>query len=304
MDKRVVIGLIVLGIVILFSLMLTFFFAPMMSEGGFGLGGANVAHIRVLGPITSEDDGSLFGGGGGATSASIIEQIDAASKDWSIEAIVIEINSPGGTVLPSKEIARAVKDAPVPTVAWIRDIGASGGYWIASAADHVIADELSITGSIGVIATSLGFEGVLDRYNVTYRRLIAGEYKDAGTPFREMTPQEMGLFQQRLDIIHDAFIDAIVENRNMSRKKVHKVANGMFYLGSQAYELGLVDELGGEEEVKEHLKKILEVDAIVFEEFYAEPSLIDMILGAVSTFSFQLGNGIGNGLQNGITIRT
>src|SRR3990167_6506295 len=126
----------------------------------------NVALIKIYGPITTTDSGSFASSA--TSSTDIVELIEKAEKNDEIKAIVFEINSPGGSPVASDEIGRAVKDAQKPTVAWIREVGASGGYWIASASDHIIANRMSLTGSIGVIGSYLEFAELLDRYNVTY----------------------------------------------------------------------------------------------------------------------------------------
>ena len=101
-------------------------------------------------------------------SQTLVTFIQQANKDDSVKGILLEINSPGGTVVASKEIVQAVKDSEKPVVAYIREIGTSGAYWVASASDHIIADELSMTGSIGVVSSFLEFSGLMEEYCVTY----------------------------------------------------------------------------------------------------------------------------------------
>ncbi|MBI3883795.1 MAG: signal peptide peptidase SppA [Sphingobacteriales bacterium] len=169
--------------------------------------------------------------------------------------MLFEINSPGGSAVASEEIANAVKKANKTTVAWIREIGTSGAYWVASSSGHIVANRVSITGSIGVIASYLEFPGLLEHYNITYQRLVSGKYKDIGSPFKEMTPEEKAIFQQNLDTIRDYFVSEVAKNREMSKKDVDKIANGVFYLGAQAKELGLIDELGGKDEAINYIEK-------------------------------------------------
>src|SRR3989339_423358 len=168
----------------------------------------NVALIPIEGVITGSED-SEFIFESVTASPDTIELIEKADKNPSIKAIILEINSPGGSAVASEEIANAVKKTNKTTVAWIREVGASGAYWVASSSDHIVASRMSITGSIGVIGSYLEFEGLADRYNLTYRRLVSGKYKDIGDPFRELTQEEQEILQKSLDEIRDYFVGEV-----------------------------------------------------------------------------------------------
>ena len=254
----------------------------------------NVALIPIEGVITGSED-SEFIFESVTASPDTIELIEKADKNPSIKAIILEINSPGGSAVASEEIANAVKKTNKTTVAWIREIGTSGAYWIASASDHIVANRVSVTGSIGVIASYLEFPGLLERYNITYQRLVAGKYKDIGSPYKEMTQEERELFQQSLDEIRDYFVGEVAKNRNMGKKEVDKMANGLFYLGSQAKELGLVDEIGGKDEVIGYIEKKEGIKAEIVE-YKKEKSLFEVLSRIISRQSFFVGQGIGNSL--------
>lgn len=228
-------------------------------------------------------------------STDVVELIEKANRNPNIRAIILEINSPGGSAVASEEIANAVKKTNKTTVAWVREVGASGAYWIASASDYIVANRASITGSIGVIASYLEFPGLLERYNVSYQRLVSGKYKDMGTPFRELTEEEKIIFQQTLDTIRDYFVSEVAKNRNLNRKEVDKMANGLFYLGVQAKELGLVDELGGKDEVIGYIEKKEGIKAEVVE-YKKEKTLFDVLSKVLSQQSFSIGRGIGSSL--------
>ena len=216
--------------------------------------GGNVALIPIEGVILgTEDSGSFFESI--TASPDTVELIEKADKNPSIKAIILEINSPGGSAVASEEIANAVKKTNKTTVAWIREVGASGAYWVASSADYIVANRVSITGSIGVIASYLEFPGLLQRYNVTYQRLVSGKYKDLGSPYRELTSEEKTIFQENLDTIRDYFVSEVAKNRNLNRKDVDKIANGLFYLGAEAKDFGLVDEIGGKDEVINYIER-------------------------------------------------
>ena len=183
---------------------LSFFISIIISlftEDDFeGLDG-NTALIKISGAIVSEK-GTSFLFEDATSSDEIIKLIRKADKNDKIKAIIFEINSPGGSAVASEEIANEIKKTNKTTVAWIREAGTSGAYWIASSTDYIIANRMSITGSIGVIASYLGFSGFLEEHNVTYERLVAGNLKDMGIPFKGLTPEERALFEKSLAFLH------------------------------------------------------------------------------------------------------
>ena len=257
----------------------------------------NVALIPVEGVIVGTDDsGFLFETV--TTSPDTVELIEKADKNPNIRAIILEINSPGGSAVASEEIANAVKKINKTTVAWIRETGTSGAYWVASSADYIVANRVSVTGSIGVIASYLEFPGLLERYNVTYQRLVSGKYKDIGSPYKEMDQEEREIFQRALDDIRDYFVDEVAKNRNLNKKDSDKIANGMFYLGAQAKELGLIDEIGGKDEVVRYIEKKEEIKAELVD-YKKEKTLLDLLSEVLGRQSFFVGKGIGSSLLDG-----
>jgi len=254
----------------------------------------NVAMIPINGVIVGDKD-SNFLFEKTTPSLEAVEFIEKADRNPNIKAIILEINSPGGSAVASEEIADAVKKTNKTTVAWIREIGASGAYWIASSSNYVVANRVSITGSIGVIASYLAYPGLLERFNVTYQRLASGKYKDIGSPYKEMTNEEREIFQGDLDAIRDYFASEVAKNRHMNKKDIDKIANGLFYLGAQAKELGLVDQIGGKEEVIAYIEKKEGIKAEVVE-YKKETGLLDVLSKVLSRQSFFVGQGIGSSL--------
>ncbi|MBW2966556.1 signal peptide peptidase SppA [Candidatus Woesearchaeota archaeon] len=254
----------------------------------------NVALIPVKGIITAEGFQSF--GVKGASSTEIIEFIEKADKSPSVKAILFEINSPGGGAVASKEIADAVKRANKTTYALIREVGASGGYWIASATDHIIANEFSITGSIGVIASYIEFAGLLERYNMTYQRLVAGKYKDMGSPLKHLPFDEREILQNKLNKLHESFIKEIATNRNMPVERIREISTGEFYFGSEALQLGLIDSLGDKETAKELIKQQLNLTKVEFAEYEKPKTLMEILTGVFSENFFLIGKGIGSAL--------
>jgi protease-4 len=288
-------GLIIFVLLALFLLSSIFAgFISISTDLDVELLSGNVALIPVKGVITSDAEMLAFGERG-ASAEDIIEFIEKADKNPKIEAILLDINSPGGSAVGSEELARAVEEVNKTTVALIREVGASGGYWVASAADKVVANRMSVTGSIGVFSSYLEFSGLLDDYNVTYQRLVAGKYKDMGSSLKPLTPDERSLLQSKLDLIHDYFIEDVAENRGLTMEETNHLADGSFYLGSEAKELGLVDILGGKQEAIEIIEQELNI-TVEIAKYEKRKSLFDVFGEALSKGSFSIGQGIGSSM--------
>ncbi len=255
----------------------------------------NIALLKINGVITTEENGGALFGTELATSEKIVKLLKKIDERKDIKAVILEINSPGGSAVASEEIGNAVKNLNKTNVAVIREYGASGAYWIASATDKIYANRMSFTGSIGVIASHLEYSGLLQDYNVTYRRLVAGKYKDAGTPFKEMTAEEQKLFQKLLDKTHDYFIKEVADNRKLPENKIRELATGFVFLGEEAKELGLIDEIGGREEAIKYLEEQLNVTAELAE-IKTKPTLLDALSASFEKGFYFMGVGIGQTL--------
>src|SRR3989338_154887 len=252
----------------------------------------NVALIPIEGEIT-ENGGQGFSTSS-VSSREIVQFIEDADANPEVQVLLLDINSPGGSAVASDEIAAAVKKSSKPVVALIREAGASGAYWIASAADHVIANRMSITGSIGVLSSYLEFSGLMEKYGVGYEQLTAGERKDLGTPYKKLSDQERKILQQKLDKIHSFFIEEVAANRHLEVSTVQKIATGEFFLGVEALELGLVDQLGGKEEAEIFIQENFGLQKIDYVRYEHEIGFFELLGGVVSTFFFNVGEGIGS----------
>jgi protease IV len=179
-------------------------------------------------------------------SMEITEQLDDFAKDDSIVAVVLRVDSPGGGVAVSQEIYDAVLELKKKkkVVASMGTIAASGGLLVACAADKIVANPGTITGSISAIMHFANFEELLKKIGLKSSVVKSGQYKDIGSPTREMTPEEKVIIQDLVDDIYNQFVDVIVKGRNLSREKVVAIADGRVFSGRKAKELGLVDELG------------------------------------------------------------
>lgn len=245
-----------------------------------------VAEIRLAGMIQS--------GGGfstdGTTPDGFSQLLDEARQDGN-EGYLIVINSPGGSVVASKDITRAIEDLEAPTACVMKDTAASGAYWAATACDEIVADSLTLTGSIGVTSTYMEFSGLLDKLGIEYVNITAGELKDIGSPLKNMTDEERELLQGQLDTIHAAFIEQVAEGRNMSREEVEPYATGEPILGERAHDAGLVDTLGSREDAIAYLEA--EMDQNVTVQEYRGSSSLDLL----TLLSASVGEGIGRALS-------
>ncbi|GMV49303.1 MAG: putative signal peptide peptidase SppA [Nitrospirae bacterium] len=212
-----------------------------------GTGKDKVLLIDLSGVISSENKDGFYSSPG--MLATVKEELERAAKDERVKAVVLRINSPGGTVTASDILYHEVKTfkaaRKVPVVASIMDVGASGGYYIASVADAVFAHPSSVTGSIGVIMMTVNAKGLLEKVGVETNAVTSGPRKDMGSPFRAMLPEERTIFQSVIDAFYQRFLQVVQEGRpGLSADQVRKLADGRIYSGEQAKAAGLVDEIG------------------------------------------------------------
>ena len=182
------------------------------------------------------------------TPKEMVEQLKKYADDGSIKAIIIHVNSPGGGAAASEEIYREVKrirdEKKKRIVADIETVGASGAYYVSSATNKIFANNASIVGSIGVIAQWVNYEELMKWARLKDITLKAGEFKDAGSPTRDMTPEERTYLQGLVDDMHGQFIHAVAEGRHMKEEDIRNIANGKVWTGEQALPLKLVDQIG------------------------------------------------------------
>ncbi|HET9926933.1 MAG TPA: signal peptide peptidase SppA [Methylomirabilota bacterium] len=215
-------------------------------------GGAKVAVVEVEGVIGVSAERSL-------DSEGIVRTLGEYRDDPAVRAVVLRINSPGGVVAPTQEIFTAVRrlrEAKKPVVASLGSVAASGGYYVAVAADRIYASPGTLTGSIGVVMQLANLEGLLKKVGVEYVVVKAGAYKDVGNLARAMTPEERRILQALLDDVYDQFILAVADGRGLEPKDVRAFAEGRIYSGRQAHGLKMVDDLGGLEDAIEAAAKM------------------------------------------------
>jgi len=228
---------------ILFAFVLLVLMAMVFSAVVFSVSALSGKRKSLLG---SEKVGVVTVEGVITDARETVQQLDELAKDDSIRAVVVRIETPGGAVAPSQEIYGAVQELKKKkkVVASIGSIGASGGYLIACAADRIVANPGSITGSISTVMHLVNAEGLLNKIGLKPSVIKSGKYKDIGSPSREITPEERALLQAVIDDMNDHFMDTIAADRKMPREKVKAIADGRIFSGRQAKQAGLVDELG------------------------------------------------------------
>jgi len=205
-----------------------------------------IAVIDVEGTLLNAAAPGLFSQGENAVSA-FVEKLTMARKDANVKAVLLRINSPGGTVVASELMHDEInhfKETGKPIVAVIMDVGASGAYYIACACDEIIAQPSSVTGSIGVIMQMFDIAGTLHKLGASADAITSGAYKDAGSPFRKMRPEERAVFQSIVDDMFERFVQVVNAGRaDLDEQAVRKLADGRVYSAQQALEAGLIDRI-------------------------------------------------------------
>jgi protease-4 len=219
-------------ILVVFFIGLSLVTLPWIRKGEFWSGGEKVGVVEVKGLITD--------------SRAVLKQLDRFKDDRGIKAVVLRVNSPGGAVGPSQEIMREVSKfrKTKKVVASLGTLAASGGYYVACAADFIMANPGTTTGSIGVIMQFANVEQLTKKLGVDMFSLKAGRYKDVGSPFRPMTPEDKAYIQQLIDNVYQQFLRDVAKNRKIPLAKMKELAEGRIYTGEEAKKVGLVDALG------------------------------------------------------------
>lgn len=228
----------IIGVVIggsaAFSLLLLYAMFSGLFKEELAAGGKRIALIEIKGTILDPRP--------------VVKQLKRYTKDYAIPAIVVRIESPGGGVAASQEIyeeIRQTRAAGKKVVASMGSVAASGGYYVAAAADTIVANPGTITGSIGVIAEVPNTGEFWRKVGLEFQVIKSGTYKDMGSPVRRMTEEEQTLFQGVIDDAYGQFVDAIVEERGLTKEGVLQYADGRIFTGKQALAYGFVDVLGG-----------------------------------------------------------
>lgn len=237
-----------------------------------------VAVIPVEGPIIGGQGGLLgsFGGSSIDQAETYLEKIDESSR---YKALVLEINSPGGSPYKSRSFARMIEKLDIYKVALIKEHGTSGAYWVASSCNEIMADELSSVGGVGTISVRPDFSDFLDRLGINFDIQSEGKYKDEGMPFSKITEEGKEHRKEMVSEINEIFKQQIKRRRNIAEGS--EVFEGKVYLGKEAKEMRLVDHLGGRDEAIRLIAKRTGKTDLKVKDFGKEmrkgPSLLDLI---------------------------
>lgn len=250
-----------------------------------GSGSNKIAVINVEGTINDADlpFDPFSPSATTVTPSKIHEQLDQAKNDSAVKAVILKINSPGGSAVASDEIyqdiVRFKNETHKKVLVSMGDMAASGGYYIASSADKIVANQSTITGSIGVLASLYNLKGLYDKLGVQNEVYKTGPYKDLFSEGRDRTPEEKAIIQSLLDDSISQFVARVATGRGMSIDKVKSLADGRIFSGKQAKDNGLVDELGNLSKAVEMAKSLSNIkEATVVE--YTSSSFLSSILGS------------------------
>ena len=256
-------------------------------------GGENIAVINIDNMLVLEtEDPGMFG----VKQPSVkdyINELDKAENDPDIKAIILKVNCPGGEVVASEKLARKVKEVSEkkPVVAYVETLGASGAYMVIAPANYIVAEKHSIVGSIGVRMDMLHYYGLMEKIGVNATVIKAGKYKDIGSPYRPMTPEEKEYLEKMINETYMDFVEWVAENRNMTINETLKVADGKIYSGSDAKKAGLVDMVGTEEDALNITAKIANISNPKVVEY--DPLKPVGLFGVATDIAYNLGYGIG-----------
>lgn len=236
--------------------------------------GATIALLRIEGPIL---DVRWY-----------MDQVQAFMEDGGIKSVVLRIDSPGGAIAPTQELyaellrLRELK----PVVTSMGTVAASGGYYLSCATDWIVSNPGTITGSVGVIMEFSNLEGLLGKIGISTRTIKSGKFKDTGNPTRPMTEEEEALLQEMIMDTYEQFVDAVLEGRPVEEQEVRPYLDGRVLTGRQAYEIGLVDQLGNINDAIEKAAEMAGMEQVpetVYEPRQKGPGLFTYLFGEAAT---------------------
>lgn len=245
-----------------------------LEEGG----PKKVAVVTLFGEITADPDTRADGAGAGK----VTSQLEQAIEDGDVAAVLLDLDTPGGTVVGSDLILRKVREvrrAGKPVVGLMQEVAASGGYYVAAGADEVVANPSTLTGSIGVILVVPNVERAADKIGIQPVVIKSGPHKDIASPFREMTPEERAILQGVIDEAYAQFVGVVAEGRKLAEPRVRELADGRIYTGAQAKEAGLVDHLGDRDLAFRRATELGRAPGASLVRYVRKPGLLEDVLG-------------------------
>ncbi len=255
-------------------------FYLIMGGKDFGIAKNRVEVIYVQGIMLT---GSIPTGFGVATSEDIVKSLTDANDDEAVKAIVMRINSPGGSPASAEEIVGAMKKIDKPIVISMGDVAASAAYYISAPADKIIANPDTMTGSIGVIWEFQNRSGFYDKEGTSFYIAKSGELKDMGGDWKGLSDEEKQYADQVISEAYSRFVKEVADDRNLSLGKVKDLADGRIYTGAKAKELGLVDELGSLDDAIEIAARLGGIAGKPDVGYSNRPSLSRLLFGSEKT---------------------
>jgi protease-4 len=289
-------GLVALGLLVLAAGLIVLILAveaggPSASSAVYeeeyvsGEGPTKIAVVPVEGEIASADS-TVSGTQPTVTPEGLADALQQAKDDESVAAVVLEVNSPGGGVTASDEMHQSILDfkrsSGKRVVVSMGDTAASGGYYISTAADRIVANETTLTGSLGVFIPLLNFREAAQKYGVTQEYIKSGKFKTMGSSWKELTPEERKIFQSIVNEEYDRFVQVIVEGRGLPEERVREIADGRIYSGEQAKELGLVDSFGSLDEAAEVSRNLANVEEATVVRYVESPTFVETLLARLA----------------------
>lgn len=284
-------NIIVMAVVILAFIVLVFSFNNSSQEKvSTPKGQKQIALINFNGPIMGGHSIDSVFSGVMTGSMTAMEQLREAAADPDVAVVLLRMNTPGGSVSASQEIAMEilrVKESGKPIVVSMGDMAASAGYYLAAFGDKIIANPATITGSLGVIMQVANLEELYEKIGIEYNYIKSGEYKDMGAPDRKLFPEEEKMLQEIVDEMYNDFINTIAQVRDIPIDELMQIADGRILTGNQALELGLIDGLGN---YYDAIDLAAELGGIVGEpviKTYRKGSIMEIILGGENPLNLQ-----------------
>ena len=262
------------------GLVMLLLLAILILSGCISVSTANkIAVIPLSGTIGGGGSSLFFGST--ITPELVKEQLNRAEGDMAVRAIVLRIESPGGVVAPCQEILEEIEKVKQkkPIVVRMGSMAASGGYYISTKANKIVALPGTLTGSIGVISQIPNVKGLYEKLGIEMQIFKGGKYKDMYSGLRELTPEEKEIMQQMTDEYYEQFVEVVAEGRGLSQVEVRSLATGQLYTGAEAKKLGLVDELGGLDTAIGLAAQLASVETWQVEYYKPRPSLLESLLG-------------------------
>lgn len=300
MENKTVVGILLLAAIFAASLVV----GGVIKSGTGAVLEKRIAVVKLQGTI---GEVGAFGAGGALDPESTAGLIRQAADSQAVGAIVLDVNSEGGSASATQMLVETILQArsKKPVVSYISDVGASGGYWIAASANKLVVAPLSLTGSIGVISDFVDASRFLEKYGFSLQTVKSGKYKDMGSPARPLTDEEKRMVQEISDAVYEEFVNGIAKSRGMDANYLKTLAQGQVFLGKQAVKLGLADSTGTREDALNLAAQLAGIKGKPQTiEVAPKKSWQEVLNELAGTFGYGLGQGIARVGGRGISVST